>query len=133
MVSDFDYPACIVLALGLYSFSAGLGALINPQSWTNMISNVAENPAIRFLIGIFLISIGTALYLVGSWNTTDQMVIFIKLVSLVMVIEGALFLAVGEWVARSAKMLIDSASGLWAYVAVLFGLLAFGFSLFRMI
>ena len=98
-----------------------------------MISNVAENPAIRFLIGIFLISIGTALYLVGSWNTTDQMVIFIKLVSLVMVIEGALFLAVGEWVARSAKMLIDSASGLWAYVAVLFGLLAFGFSLFRMI
>ena len=83
-----------------------------------MISNVAENPAIRFLIGIFLISIGTALYLVGSWNTTDQMVIFIKLVSLVMVIEGALFLAVGEWVQvqsklQPAKLVSDKGGGSW--------------------
>ena len=124
MAADFDYPAWIILSFGIYSFAAGVGELRNPGFWESMINNIEESPAVRFLTGLVLIAIGTPLYLLGPWTGADWMLVVVKIIGAGMILEGALFLAFGDWFVKFSKWLMVRASRLWVWIAVLFGIAA---------
>lgn len=120
----FDYPAWIILVFGVYALAAGIGEIRAPGVWEKMVVDLERVTALRFLTGIICIGIGTPLYLIAPWGSTDWMVIAVKLIGGWMVIEGALFLAVGDWFVAFARRLMGAASRLWALLSVLIGLAA---------
>ncbi len=122
MVTEFDYPAWIVLAFGIYALAAGIGELRSPGFWERMAGNLHQLPALRFLTGLVCIAIGTALYLIEPWGRADWMLHAVKIVGAWMVVEGALFLAVGDWFIAFAKRLMGAAPRLWAILSILIGI-----------
>lgn len=122
MVTEFDYPAWILLLFGIYAISAALGELFKPGFWTSMVDNVIEQPGLRFLIGIVLIALGGALYLVAPWDFSDWMLVAVKFVGAWMVVEGALFLAIGDKFLGFANRMMGAAPRLWAWLSLLIGI-----------
>ena len=80
MVTEIDYPAWIMLALGVYAAAAGIGEWRRPGFWMGMLDEVAESSALRFLTGLFCIVVGTALYLIAAWDMADWMLVVIKVI-----------------------------------------------------
>lgn len=124
MVTEIDYPAWIIMAVGIYSLAAGIGELRNPGFWASMIADLERISAIRFITGLFLIAIGTAMYLIGPWGSDDWMRIAVKFIGGWMVIEGAIFLAFGDFMIAFSKRMMAIVNRFWAYLAVLIGLAA---------
>ena len=124
MVSEIDYPAWIILAVGVYAAAAGIGEWRKPGFWMGMLDEVAQSAALRFLTGIFCIALGTALYLVAPWDMSDWMLVVIKLIGAWMVIEGALFLAFGDFFMGFAKRVMGIANRFWAGLSILLGVAA---------
>lgn len=121
MVTEFDYPAWIILVFGIYSLSAGIGEFRKAGFWASMIDDLEKIPALRFLTGVICIGIGTPLYLIAPWSG-DWMLVAVKVIGGWMVVEGALFLAIGDMFMNFARKLMGGASRLWASIAILAGL-----------
>ena len=64
MGSEANITGWITFFIGLYSLAAGIGELRQPGFWAGMIREVRASSAIQFLTGIFLITLGAAIYLV---------------------------------------------------------------------
>ena len=124
MVTEFDYPAWIILAFGIYSLAAGIGELRSPGFWLSMIDDFEAHPSLRFLTGIFCLALGTAIYLVEPWGRADWMLYAVKIIGAWVLIEGALFLAVGDWFIKFARRLMGASTKLWAMLAIAFGIAA---------
>ena len=122
MVSAIDYPAWIMLAFGIYALAAGIGEWRRPGFWLSMLDDVAQSPALRFLTGVFCIAVGTALYLTAPWDMGDWMQVAIKIIGAGMVIEGALFLAIGDLFLDFAKRLMGMVNRFWAGFTILLGI-----------
>jgi hypothetical protein len=122
LASDFETSAWIVMVMGLYAAAAGVGELRVPGFWASMVDDLARSPAARFLTGLICMVVGGALYLVGSWDTAGWMVVLIKVIGGWMVLEGALILALGDWVMGLARRLMTAAPRLWALLSLLLGL-----------
>jgi hypothetical protein len=127
-----DYPAWIVLFTGVYAISASVAELRQPGFWLSMVEDVTNSSAIRFVVGIMLIAIGGALYLIGPWASDDWMFILVKVLGAWMVIEGALILAVGDAFMRFASAMMGSATKLWVGISLLLGLAMAGFAAARL-
>lgn len=124
MVAPFDYPAWIILAMGLYALGAGLGELLRPGGWMAMVGELEKNHALRFVTGIICLAIGTALYLVEPWGRADWMLYVVKIIGAWMVVEGFVFLAAGEWLIGIAKRMMGYNPRLGAGISMLLGLVA---------
>lgn len=121
MVTELDYPAWIILVFGIYSLAAGTVEFRQPGFWTSLIGDLDKIPALRFLTGVVCLGIGTPLYLIAPWGD-DWMLILVKVIGGWMVIEGALFLAIGDWFIRFARGLMGVSIKLWAIIAIAIGL-----------
>lgn len=126
-----DYTAWIVLVIGIYAASASIGELRTPGMWLRMVDDLERSPAARFLTGIVCLAIGTPLYLAGSWASGDWMAFAVRLIGAWAVIEGALFLAVGEPFMAFSRRLMGTATRLWAWLSLLLGLAAIAAALTR--
>jgi len=121
-MADYDIAAWIILLTGIYSIAASVGELRKPGMWLSMIDNIAGTVAIRFLTGIVLIAMGGAVYLVGSWDTDDWMVIVVKVLGGWMIIEGALFLAFGDAFIAFGRKMMAAATRVWALLSLVLGI-----------
>ncbi len=124
MQDIIDYPSWILLAIGLYSLAAGVGELRQPGFWASMLTNVEEMPALRFLTGMYCLSVGTALYLIAPWRVDDWVIVVIKVIGLIMMIEGVLFLAMGDWMVKFSRKLMGGPTRIWAGISIALGLAA---------
>ncbi len=86
-----------------------------------MIDNIIANPALRFLTGIICIAIGTAIYLVEPWGRADYMLYIVKIIGFWMVVEGALFIAIGDLFLHLSRKVLNYAPRLWALISILIG------------
>ncbi|MEO1221850.1 MAG: hypothetical protein AAFY42_10940, partial [Pseudomonadota bacterium] len=77
-------------------------------------------------------AIGGALYLVGSWASDDWALILVKLLGAWMVIEGALFLAIGDVFLRFASAMMGAATRVWVLISLLLGLVMAAFAAARL-
>ena len=131
MVTEFDYPAWIIAAFGIYSLAAGIGEFRSPGFWTSMVDDFEAHPSLRFLTGIFCLALGTVLYLIEPWGRADWMLYAVKIIGAWMFIEGALFLAVGDWFVKFARKLMGASTRLWAMIAIAFGIVAIVLAVMR--
>lgn len=122
MAEPLDIPAWIVLFIGLYSLSAAVGELRQPGYWASMLEDFEQRPALRFITGFFVLSLGAAVYLVNPWRPGDWLSILVSVLGGIMAAEGALILAMGDRFLGFARRLIGSASKAWAGFSALLGM-----------
>ncbi|BDI61881.1 hypothetical protein [Qipengyuania nanhaisediminis] len=117
-----DIAAWIFLIMGIYSIAAGIVEWRVPGTWVRMVDDIAGSPALLFLTGIVCLGLGGAIYLVGGWDSDDWMVIAVKVIGGWMIVEGALFLAIGDKFLALSRAMMGAAPKLWAIIAGLIGI-----------
>ena len=122
MAEGTDIPAWIALFFGIYAVSASLGEFVRPGTWSEMLKDFAVNAGLRFLAGIGCLAIGTAVYLSSPWQPDDWLSVVVTVMGAGMVLEGALFLAVGGPFMDFSRRLIGTANRGWAIFSGLFGI-----------
>lgn len=121
MASSADISAWIAFFVGLYALAAGLGELRSPNSWWVMLKEFERAPALRFVTGLFTLTLGAAIYLVNPWVPGDWLSIAVSVVGGLAVAEGLLILAAGERFLHLARALLGRTARAWAGFSVLFG------------
>jgi len=121
-MTEMNYPAWICLAIGIYSVAAGIGEFRKPGFWASMMDNIISNDALRFIVGIICIAIGTAIYLVEPWGRQDYLLYIVKIIGFWMVIEGALFIALGDLFLDFVTKVLNATPRLWAILSIIIGI-----------
>lgn len=110
-------------AIGLYMIVVGLGGLVAPLRWRQVMDDLDRSPALVIAIGFAVFAVGAALVLIHSiW--TDPLAIIVSLIGYVALVEGALLLAVpapllkiGRWSMQFTRV--------WAIISIGLGILLF--------
>lgn len=121
MVDAPDIPAWIALFTGLYSLAAGVGEFRSPGTWATMLKDFERSAGLRFLTGLFCLSLGATIYLVSPWVAGDWLAIAINVLGGLCAVEGLVILAAGERYLGFARALLGKANAFWAGFAALFG------------
>jgi hypothetical protein len=121
MAEAADVPAWIVLFMGVYSLTASIGEWRNPGLWASMLEDFERLPGLRFMTGLFLLSLGAAVYMVNPWRPNDWLSILVTVLGGIMALEGAVILAVGDRFLTFARWLIGRASRPWAAFSAFLG------------
>ena len=132
MADTADIPAWIALFIGLYSLAAAVGEFRMPGTWAAMVEDLAQRPGLRFLTGVFVLSLGAAIYLVTPWRPGDWLAVAVSVVGGVCVVEGLLLLAAGDRFMDFARRLMGQGSNAWAGFAALLGAAALFTALSRL-
>ena len=96
MAAAADIPAWIALFLGLYILAAAVAELRAPASWTAMLEDFEKSTALRFVTGVFTLTLGAAIYLVSPWNPGDWLSVLVSVVGGIAVAKGLFFIAAGD-------------------------------------
>jgi hypothetical protein len=121
MASSADISAWIAFFVGLYALAAGMGELRNPNGWWVMLKEFERGPALRFVTGLFVLTLGAAIYLVNPWNPDDWLSIAVSVAGGLAAAEGLLILAAGERFLHLARALLGRTGRGWAAFSMLFG------------
>ncbi len=122
MAQTIDIPAWIALFMGLYSLTAAIGEWRSPGTWAAMLSDFERSAGLRFLTGLFLLSLGAAIYMVNPWRPGDWLAVAVSVLGGIITLEGALILAMGDRFLRIARLLLGRASRAWAAVSAIIGI-----------
>ena len=122
----------ITFFVGLYSLAAGIGELRQPGFWAGMVREVRASSAIQFLTGMFLITLGAAIYLANPYNPKDVLSILITVMGAFMFLEGAAIMAFGDWFLGLSSKLMNSGNRIWAIFSILIGVAAIFVALVRL-
>ena len=114
-------PAWIVMFLGIYAFAAAMGELRMPGTWSTMLGDFEQSPGMRFIAGIFTLTLGAAVYLVTPWRPEDWLFIAVAALGGLLVAEGILLLAAGERFVTFARRALAGASEVWAGASAVLG------------
>lgn len=131
MVEAADTPAWIAMFLGLYALAAGIGEWRAPGGWVAMVADFERSAALRFLTGIVCIAVGAAIWLATSWRSDDWLEIVVAILGAWIVIEGVLFLALGNALTGWARRLMNPASRMWAGFSLVLGAALLAVALLR--
>ena len=121
MAETADIPAWIILFTGLYSLAASLGEWRAPGFWASMLADFERQPGLRFITGLFVLSLGAAIYMVNPWRPDDWLSILVTVLGAIMAAEGAVILAMGDRFLAFARWLIGRATRAWATFSALLG------------
>lgn len=122
MAEPTDIPAWIAFFIGLYALAAGVGELRSAGGWAAMLADFERQPGLRFIAGLFALTLGAAVYLVNPWRPDDWLAVLVSIIGGAMVAEGALILAAGDRFLALARALIGRATQIWAGISALFGI-----------
>lgn len=122
MAEPLDIPVWIAFFLGLYALAASIGELRSPGGWAALLTDLERQPGLRYVAGLFALTLGAAIYLVNPWRTDDWLAVLVSIIGGVMVAEGALILAAGDRFLALARTLIGRATHIWAGISALFGI-----------
>lgn len=122
MAEPQDISAWIILFVGLYSLAASIGEWRTPGLWASMLEDFEGRPGLRFLTGFFVLSLGAAIYMVNPWRPDDWLSILVTVLGGVMVLEGAVILALGDRFLTFARWMIGKANRFWTAFSAILGL-----------
>lgn len=132
MAASADIPAWITLFLGLCSLAAGVGEFRAPGGWMVLLADFERSAALRFLTGLFCLTLGAAIYLVTPWRPDDWLSVTVSALGGLCAAEGLLILAAGDRYLAFARKILGHAGGFWAGFAALFGVAAIVAALARL-
>lgn len=132
MAQTATISAWILLFFGIYSLSASLAEFRQPGFWKSMIDDFEKVPALRFLTGIFCLTLGAAIYLANPWVPGDWMSVVVTVLGAWILVEGVLFLAFGDKFIRLSAMMMGGGMRIWAIIGGLLGIAMIAVSLMRL-
>lgn len=110
-------------AMGLYMIVVGVGGLVAPLRWRQMMDDLERSPGLVMAIGFPVFAVGAALVLIHSiWS--DPLAIVVSLIGYVALVEGALLLAVPRPLIRIGRWSLNF-TRVWAIVSIALGILLF--------
>lgn len=121
MATADTIPAWITMFLGIYAFAAAMGELRMPGTWKGMMHDFEQSPGMRFIAGLFTLSLGATIYLVTPWRPDDWLFIAISALGGLLTIEGILLLAAGERFVTFGRTILGRGSEVWAGVSAVLG------------
>ena len=121
MATADTIPAWITLFLGVYAFAAAMGELRMPGTWNGMMADMEQSPGMRFIAGIFTLTLGAVIYLVTPWRPDDWLFIAVAALGGLLTVEGILLLAAGERFVIFGRWLMAGASEVWAGLSAVLG------------
>jgi hypothetical protein len=131
MAETADIPAWIILFMGLYSLAAAIGEWRTPGFWAAMLGDFERQPGLRFVTGLFVLSLGAAIYMVTPWRPDDWLAVLVTILGGIMALEGAVILAIGDRFLVFARSLIGRASRAWAAFSALLGVALIAIAIIR--
>ncbi|PJG47991.1 DUF2065 domain-containing protein [Sphingobium sp. LB126] len=109
--------------IGLYMIVIGIGGLGAPLRWRQMMDDLEHSPALVMALGFSVFAVGAALVLIHSiWR--DPLSVIVSAIGHVVLIEGALLLAVPAPLLRIGRWSLNFTRA-WAIVSIVFGILLF--------
>ena len=121
MADAADIDAWIALFLGLYILAASVAELRAPGTWNAMVDDFAQTTALRFVTGVFTLSLGAAIYLVSPWNPDDWLSVLVSVVGGIAVAKGLLLIAAGDRIMRLGHAMLSRNAKLVAGITALPG------------
>lgn len=121
MATADTIPAWIVMFLGIYAFAAAMGELRMPGTWNGMLADFEQSAGMRFIAGIFTLTLGATIYLVTPWRPDDWLFIAVAALGGLLVVEGIALLAAGERFVTFGRWALASASEVWAGISAVLG------------
>lgn len=121
MAASYNLTALLAMAFGGYSLAAGFGMLRHPRWGLNMIDECERSAALRFIIGVVVFTIGTALVLVHPMGS-DWLSILVTVLSWVILAEGLVMLAFPGLIWPIAKLLFASSNTIYALLSIVIGI-----------
>lgn len=110
-------------AIGLYMIIVGIGGLVSPSRWRDMMDDLDRSPGLVMALGFPVFVVGAALVLIHSiW--TDPLAVIVSLIGYVALFEGALLLATPAPLLRIGRLAVRF-TRLWAGISILLGILLF--------
>ena len=121
MATADTIPAWIVMFLGIYAFAAAMGELRMPGTWNGMLTDFEQSPGMRFIAGIFTLTLGACIYLVTPWRPDDWLFVAVAGLGGLLVVEGIALLAAGERFVTFGRWAMAGASEVWAGLSAVLG------------
>lgn len=131
MAHTADITSWIVLFTGLYALVASLGELRQPGSWAAMLDEFEKREGLRFLTGLFLLTLGATVYLVNPWNPADWLSVVVTIMGAAMVLEGLVMLAFGQAYLHFFNRYLGGVNRVWALLGAGIGVVAICLALLR--
>jgi len=108
-------------AIGLYMILVGLGALVKPERWRQMLDEIIASPALTMLSGVIAFALGVTLVYIHS-ILSDPLAIAVTLVGWIALVKGALLIVVPGPLLRLGIFSLRFVR-LWAILCIILGLL----------
>ena len=110
-------------AIGLYMIVIGIGGLVAPQRWRQMMDDLERSPGLVMALAFPVFAVGAALVLIHSiWR--DPLSIAVSAIGYVALIEGALLLAIPDPLLKISRWSLKSTRA-WAIASIVLGILLF--------
>ena len=110
-------------AMGLYMIVIGIGGLASPARWREVMDDLHRSPALVVTLGFAVFAVGVTLVMVHSiW--TDPLAIIVSVIAYIVLVEGALLLAVPRPLIRFGEGSVVFTRA-WAIFSLVLGILLF--------
>lgn len=120
MADHFTLTGWLIMAIGLYSMAAGFGMAMQADRFRSMIEEIESSPAINFVTGLLVFSIGVTIILIHP-SRTEWPDILVTIMAWGAAIEGLLFLAFPQIMWAIARPFMRTRTRLWGYIALTMG------------
>lgn len=121
MADQFTLTGWLIMAIGLYSMAAGFGMAMATGRFQQMFEEMERSPALNFVIGLLVFSIGVTILLIHP-SSTRWPDILVAIMGWGAAIEGLLFLAAPQVMWAVARPFMKFGTRLWGYIALTLGL-----------
>lgn len=121
MADQFTLTGWLIMAFGLYSMAAGFGMAMTTDRFRQMFAEMERSPALSFMAGLMVFSIGTAILLVHPTNARWPDIL-VAIMGWGAAIEGLLFLAAPQVMWAIARPFLKAGTKLWGYIALALGI-----------
>lgn len=121
MADQFTLTGWLIMAIGLYCMAAGFGMAMATDRFRQMFEEMERSPALNFLAGLLVFSIGVTILLVHP-SSTRWPDILVAIMGWGAAIEGLIFLAAPQVMWTIARPFMKSGMRLWGYIALALGI-----------
>jgi len=127
MITAIPLTLDLLILTGLYELAAGIAGLSGRINWSSLVAEFERSPALTFIMGFMVYTLGGALVLVHCiW--TDPLAIIVSTIGWIAAVEGLLIMTVpGPLLAISRRLVANQE--LISTLAAAFGLLLIGLGL----
>lgn len=109
--------------IAIYMIVTGIAGLLAPARWRVLVDDLNASPGLTYISGAFVLLLGIALVF-PHFFWSDPLAMIVSFICLMVLVEGMILMIAPGMVLNVARRAVssDSASRLWAIIALVAGL-----------